>query len=249
MSGKLRPDNPWAARVRLDLLGVIPPDGYYMIRPFESDAPFEDSLYALVALLGSTFVCAWLDERRTTRNIPSTVLRELPIPDDWLSLSGFGRQLVETSSDASRLKLILGALDDAVFALYELSENEIAAIEAHFSDREGPDGVVRFSGRQPDQKPPGPDAIYTFGSVLDASTAGLRIWVPGVTGDEGDLIRVPSRLPGALLDPGSTFNVLAEPGEISDAVFEYHASSWRSDEIHTNESGDEVDQPERLGTP
>jgi hypothetical protein len=232
VTGKMRPDNPWQSRARIDRIGVIPTDGYIMALPIEDALPSgikpDRVLFALLALFGSAFASAWVDERRTTRNIPPQLLRDLPLPEGWLSLAPLGEDLSRGATAQEPLSALTSALDEKVFDLFHLSSVEREAFHAHFALHAAPEGGVRFSSPSRQANSPSIEAIDTYGCVLRVDATGVALWAAGLTPDEGISLPLPSRLPGALLAEGIDFRVRADEGGLLDGEFLFHASAYRS---------------------
>ncbi len=65
--------------------------------------------------------------------------------------------------------------------------------------------------------------------MLDVCDSQLRIWVNGLTPDDGVVIRLPARMPGWLLRPGATFDVtgVETAADLSRGRFTFQPMSWR----------------------
>lgn len=233
LTGKMRPDNPWSSRVRVDLLGVVPTDAYIMVIPQAEQLPrnvsVSDAIFALTAICGSTFASAWIDERRSTRNIPPALFRDLPLPEDWFKLAPLGQRLVQAAGDIGRLTSLVAEVDASASTLYGLDDIELDALRARYAGIVAPEGVVRF--RDPPSTTavtPTVDALCTYGAVLDITPSDIRLWAPGLTGDEGDVVPLPPRFPGSLLYTGADFSVRADLGDLRHGEFQLHASAWKS---------------------
>lgn len=241
VTGKIRPDNPWPARARLDLLGVIPSDGYIMALPDLSKLPQglseEAALHALLALFGSAFVSAWIDERRTTRNIPPQLFRDLPLPDGWAKLALLGEKLERSAQNVAALLPLVQELDQKVFDLYSLSTPEREAIQAHFAYHTAPEGVLRFPSPPPESPTPSENAVDTYGCVLDVSATGMHLWAAGLTPDDGLQTPLPPRMLGALLHGGLDFRVRSDGLDLLHAEYFIHASAWRSPTLAPTSTG------------
>jgi len=250
LTGKMRPDNPWSSRVRVDLLGVIPTDAYIMVIPQREQLPsnisVSDAISALTAICGSTFASAWIDERRSTRNIPPALFRDLPLPTGWFELAPLGRRLVQAAGDIDRLTLLVAEVDASIATLYGLDDIELDALRARYAGIVAPEGVVRF--RDPPSTTaatPTVDALCTYGAVLDMTPSDIRLWAPGLTSDEGDAVPLPPRFPGSLLYAGADFSVRSDLDDLRHAEFQLHASAWKSplltvvDETGDYEAGEE----------
>jgi len=222
----------------VDLLGIVPTDAYIMVIPRADTLPAEvtseDALYALTALCGSAFASAWIDERRSTRNIPPELFRDLPLPDGWAELAKYGRQLVSAAGNREQLAPIVAALDPAVNALYGLDDVETVAIQARYAGITAPEGVTRFP-EPPSTSAPTPSdrAMLTYGAVLDMTATDVRLWAPGITSDDGEILPLPPRFPGSLLYSGADFSVRADSGDLRHGEFRLHASAWRSPLLST----------------
>lgn len=233
LTGKMRPDSPWSSRVRVDLLGVVPTDAYIMVIPQAEQLPHNvsvsDALFALTAICGSAFASAWIDERRSTRNIPPALFRDLPLPEGWFRLARSGRQLVQAAGDIGRLTSLVAEVDASVATLYGLDDIEFDALRARYAGIVAPEGVVRF--RDPPSTTattPTVNALCTYGAVLDMTPADIRLWAPGLTNDEGDVVTLPPRFLGSLLYAGADFSVRADLGGLRYGEFQLHASAWKS---------------------
>ena len=243
LAGKIRPDSPWSSRVRLDKLGVVPTDAYIMVIPKADSLPSgfdtDSALYSLMAILGSTFASAWIDERRTTRNIPPELFRNLPMPPGWHKLADVGRELARFYAVPNELRRVLQTVDARVFDLYGLSSIEVDAFRSKYADVRSPEGVSRFDA--PAVLPPvapSDEALCTYGAVLDLTQRDLTLWAPGITPDEGVTVPLPPRFPGALLYRGADFAVRADVGDIFSGEFNLHASAWKSPLLSASAPGD-----------
>lgn len=128
-----------------------------------------------------------------------------------------------------RITSLIVELDASVATLYGLDDIELDALRARYAGILAPEGVVRF--RDPPSTTaatPTVDALCTYGAVLDMTLSDMRLWAPGLTSDEGDVVPVPPRFPGSLLYAGADFSVRADSGDLRHGEFQLHASAWRS---------------------
>jgi len=54
----------------------------------------------------------------------------------------------------------------------------------------------------------------------------LRVWVPGLTEDDGDWISIPPNMPGWLCRPGATFDVSGPTDDLTAARYRFQAFSY-----------------------
>lgn len=233
-------ENSWRIKAALDLIGVVPRETLYMVVPRGDWLPWKalDStaqLYALLAILGSGLAACWIDELEPRRNIAPQAYRSLPVPVNAQALAELaevGERFVEAVmvDDSQKVRRAGRDLEQAVASAYELPQEALDAIRRSLGGIPGPEGVVRYDPVFVDGQGLHKTAVPSFGTVLDATKAGIRVWVSGVTDPDGELIETPLRAPGWLLQPGVDFTVSDDLSELSKARFGLHVYDWLSDE-------------------
>jgi hypothetical protein len=116
------------------------------------------------------------------------------------------------------------ALEKTVQEAYALPQAVRAALARHFAGERAPEGVVRYPPL-PDTIPPEGGGARHFGAVLDVRDDEVKLWVPGLTPDDGKWMQVPPRLPGWLAAPGKTFEVIVN-GDLAAGYFEYQSREY-----------------------
>jgi SAM-dependent methyltransferase len=238
-SAKRSAVSPWRVKAGLDLLGVVPRETLYMVVPNTNWRGWrrlsrQDRLYALLAILGSGLVSCWVAEAEPRRNISSKVYRTVPIPTEWgdlKALADAAKRVVEAGATGGhRLEEAAIVLEDTVRRAYELTDDVAATIARSLGGVEAPEGVLRYSTSRP---PPKPQLLSkgtpSYGTVVAVDPEGLRVWISGVTGDDGDWIGVPRRAPGWLCEAGRDFVVSGDLSDLEDARFGLHVYEWLRD--------------------
>jgi hypothetical protein len=187
------------------------------------------SLYALLAILGSAFAATWVDSYETKLAIDARLIREMPVPSPgpaWLELEKAGRRMVEAADSPRLLAVRARELDDVVLRAYALPERVRRSVKAHLAGFVAPEGAVRYAEPQsPVVAAVAP--VRTFGAVLSIEARGrLRLWVPGVTPDDGVVQSVPRRFLGWHCAEGATFDIEID-GSIADARFTFQRRSYQ----------------------
>jgi hypothetical protein len=226
VSADRSPANPWRLKVGLDLIGVIPRNSLHMVIPNQGDS---DTLDSLLAILGSSFAAAWVDSYETKLAIDARLIREIPIPPPgpvWKTLARAGRRMREAVDSPELLAARARELDEVILGAYQISERVQLALASHFAGFMAPEGSVRYPLSASDRAPEGA-RVHTFGAVLDVESPGrLRLWVPGVTPDEGILQPVPSRFLGWHCVEGATFEIDVD-GVLADAHYTFQRRSYQ----------------------
>lgn len=241
VSAKRWAENPWRIRAGLDLIGVVPRETLYMVLP-KSELPIWDGLdrlgqlYALLAILGSGLAACWVDELEPRRNISPQVYHSLPVPfrsSALRTLAGTGQKLVE-ATQANSLDTLVEAsynLERVVEDEYQLPKEAMAAIRRTLGGLPAPEGIIRYPEVYEEHSQT-PDTSYvpSFGTVLDASTSGVRVWISGITDAEGELLSAPLRAPGWICQASADFTVSGNLADLSTAQFGLHLFDWLADE-------------------
>jgi type I restriction-modification system DNA methylase subunit len=246
VSSKKRPDNPWRLKPILDLIGVIPRESLYLVvatedrgrSPAMRGESYEDQLnhagqatLAIFALLGSAAASAWIDGHNTILNIHRKFILSLPLPRDWLSLAELGKRLAleahhsDVSIDTTR------KLDEDVFRLYGLDEDEKRNLIDHMAGFGSPENAVRYSvPRLPITD--NHESRY-YGATLAVNGDCLLLWAPGVTDDDGIWINPPLAMPGAAARQGATFTAYGK--DLAEAMYGFQKMSFVDDEALTRQ--------------
>jgi SAM-dependent methyltransferase len=232
VSGVRNPDIPWRLKVLPDLTGgIIPRESVSIVVPSEQ-AP--DRVYALCALLGSSVASCWIDTL-SARSIPIALLKAMPIPPVgavWEELAVAGARIVELATQDRLSAAELVAVDRLVVSAYRLPEDAFARLAEHFAGVPAPEGEVRYAARDAtrdgdsDAKADTHLRMRTFGTILEVAPATIRIWISGVTAEEGEWMELPPGLPGSQVQPGATFEVVVDNTDLETAHFEFQSESY-----------------------
>jgi hypothetical protein len=247
VSSQKRPDNPWRCKPLLDLIGVIPRNSLYLVvattdksRPPANDQEdFEAQLahagqatLAILALLGSAVAGAWVDGHNTILNIHRKVYLSLPLPAGWLSLAAFGKRLAIEARDHDVTVQTGRELDDAVFDLYGLTEDERRDLIDHMADFTSPEGRPRYS--TPHLPVSENNEPRYYGATLAVDGDRLLLWAPGMTDDDGTWLNPPRAMPGAAAREGATFT--ARGKDLGESTYAFQEMSFIDDETLTGQS-------------
>jgi SAM-dependent methyltransferase len=229
-SAKKRPENPWRLKVGIDRRGVIPRESLYMIIPSSDD---EDILYALLAILSSTVASCWIDSYETKMAIDAGLLGDMPIPAPgaiWKGLARMGRVLAAVAAgfqfDPAIISSFAQQVDQAVTAAYGLPADVVQHLRRHFGGFDAPEGRPRYARSENGHVAGGPEA-ERFGAVLDVVDDHLRLWVPGMTQEDGDLLPLPERFLGWHCDVGASFEVLTSTDDLLSARYRFQRRSYQ----------------------
>jgi hypothetical protein len=236
VSAKRSAENPWRLKIGLDLRGVIPRETLQIVIPKSGEV---DDLYGLLAVLSTAFAACWIDQAAPKMVIEPRILGSVPLPsqDDWWRFPMLGRQLVEaaTSGDGTLID-VLATIENAAAASYGLSQEEVDAVRRHMAGFIAPEGVPRFewpaeslwnvSGSRSSASA---GDRRTVGAVLQAGGSRLKLWLAGVTSEEGEWVQLPSQMPGWLCEPGRTLEAFLTDGDLSAARFAYQVGSYVDD--------------------
>jgi hypothetical protein len=222
--------DPWRIRVSVDTVGVAFRNSMRGVAPKRQD---DDSLlYALSIILGSGFASAFVASFGADRNIPAHVLKQLPIPTDTgvieeISQIGRSAAAYADADDMESLRLLLHAAEDVVWDAYGISNADRSVLTIRLAGESAPEGVPRYPALSIDdgRKPSG---LRRIGCVLDVDGHRLRVWVNGVTSDDGTDVELPMRMPGWLVRSGATFDAfgIESPTDLTDANYKFQPESW-----------------------
>lgn len=207
VSAARNPSNPWQLRVAVDEIGVIVPNSVRGVAPKQQDD--EDTLYALCIVLGSGFAATYCATFGGARNISAKVLRSMPVPTAprvLRQLAAYGRHASELAGSPLALHNLLVEAEQAVWDAYKIGESDRAALIARLRGHDAPEGLPRYS-EAISIPSPSASTLRRIGVVLDVNEDGVRMWVSGVTSEQGAMVVLPVRMPGWLARPGATFDV------------------------------------------
>ena len=228
VSGVRNPDIPWRLKVLPDPQGgVIPRDSMCVVIPHEAT---ESQAFAFCALLGSSVASCWVDTLNTGRSITVDILRTMPVPPAgpfWERLADRGRRIVELAERDALMAEELRETDRMVIAGYGLPEGAFQALAEHFAGVPAPEDGIRYPTRpraQPrDSAEAAESVVRTFGTVLEVAEGRLKVWMSGLTPEEGEWIPVPPAFPGSQLRAGATFDVEVPGRDLLRARFSYQS--------------------------
>jgi methylase of polypeptide subunit release factors len=230
VSAARNPSNPWQLRVALDPIGVAARNSVRGVAPNNQED--DDLLYALCILLGSGFANSFIGFYGAERNIPARALKEMPIPTDSETLSRLarlGKEASEAAAQGEQVRLLRIVIDaeQAVWDAYGITERNRRGLTRRLGGHAAPEGQVRYEAPA-GPRAPGNSTLRRFGCVLESEGYTLRVWVNGVTPDEGVDVNLPSRLPGWLLRPGATFDILGVETvhDLQSAIYRFQPASW-----------------------
>lgn len=223
-------DNPWRLRVAVDLLGVACTNSIRCAAP--KDESDHDLLYALLAILGSGFASAYAAYHGIDRNIPAPLMRSFPVPTSRSSidhLGKLGREASRAALDTSALGGVLHRIEEAVWRAYGVSETFRTQAVRLLAGHAAPGNIVRYPAMGSAAEG-GMSHVPRLGAVLEVKSGSrVRIWINGVTQDDGVTMEVPPRMPGWMVRQGATFDArrIDSVDDIAGASFEWQPMSWQ----------------------
>jgi len=221
-------DGPWCVKTALDPVGVAVVNSVHMVAPKQED---DDSLYAAFAFACSGFFNCWIDEHSVGVNIPTRATRSVPIPfgDGFTSaFSELGREIAGASSTGSEsLDVLLLRLEETVWAGLQQIPQAQEICSKRLAGRPATEGTARYKTPNPKPEVDSVD-LRRFGYVMDVKEGELRLWINGLTSDEGSVISTPHRMPGWLLRPGATFDVTGYGNGLETARYVLQAFSYEN---------------------
>ena len=237
-------ENPWRIKAGLDLIGVVPRETLYMVLPkpewpLWNELKEIEQLYALLAILGSGLAASWIDELEPRRNISSETYRSIPVPASSVALRELaraGENMVRavSSNSSKRIRLASNELEDIVAHAYQLPKEAREAIQQSLGGYPAPEGIIRYQGLTAEQDFQRQSyGVPSFGTVLDATPDGIKVWISGVTDPDGQLIPTPLRAPGWICQAGTDFTISEDLSRLSSARFGLHLYDWLSEDRPT----------------
>lgn len=230
VSAARNPSTPWRLRVAIDEIGIAARNSIRGVAPHDQNN--DELLYALSILLGSGFASNFVATFGAERNIPARALHEMPIPASSDTISRLGRLGKRAArfaerNDQTQLWRVVKQAEKAVWDAYGISESDRYGATRRLGGCIAPEGQIRYEAPTAPTSP-GNSTLRRFGCILETEGYTVRIWVNGVTPDEGLNIALPSRLPGWLLRPGATFDILGVDSveDLQSAIYNYQPASW-----------------------
>jgi hypothetical protein len=224
VSAKRTTENPWRLKVAIDSRGVIPRESVHMVLPKNGI-----DIFGLLALLASTVASCYVDTHGTKVAYGVDLLRRIPMPPEgkaWIELAKSGRRLVKASAHPGRLATALSDNEVIVRDAYGLSKDTCDRLDRHFGGFNAPEGRVRYP-HPTDQEIVSGTGTRLFGAVLGVERGYVRLWIPGVTPEDGEETSLPARLPGWLCETGATFELLRKDADlVSEAQYVFQAHSY-----------------------
>ena len=234
-------ENPWRIKAGLDLVGVVPRETFYMVLP-KPEWPLwngleeVEQLYSLLAILGSGLAASLIDELEPRRNISSETYRSIPVPGSPVALRelvGAGENIVQAvrSNNPKIIERAAIDLENIVARVYGLPTEAMEAIQQSLGGYPAPEGIMRYEKPSAEQNFQRQSyAVPSFGTVLDATPDGIKVWVSGVTDPDGQLIPTPLRAPGWICQAGVDFTISEDLSRLSTARFGLHLHDWLADD-------------------
>jgi predicted RNA methylase len=224
VSSVRNPDIPWRLKVLPDVDGgIIPRESVFAVVPHD---PSAEQVYALCALLGSAVVSCWVDTL-SPLSVPKAVLQAMPIPaagPAWKKLADAGEELIRLASDCRLISEHLVEVDRLVITAYGLDTEAFARLAEHFAGVPAPEGSIRYPSLVEEPAQAAASGRHrSFGTVLETRDQRLRLWVAGVTGEDGDWLPLPRGFPGAQIRPGATFEVTLIGTDLDSGRFEFQS--------------------------
>lgn len=226
------PERPWRIKVAIDPVGDrIAINTVFSLLPHALDndvLPEEDILYGLLAFLGSGFASAWIDEAATTRNIAPRLVASIPAPDplELRELSKLGRKLTRAGANAD----VIQELEVRTWEWVAAPSSVHRQVLERLNEAPAPEGRYRYKVLefQVDRVEKTKSTLRA-GAVVEFEGDLIRLVIPGLTSEAGDLVPLPALMPAALLRPGSAFVVVDSGQPIADMPFLFDESAYLSD--------------------
>ncbi|MCY4492634.1 MAG: N-6 DNA methylase [Acidimicrobiaceae bacterium] len=203
------PDNAWRLRPVVDLVGVIPSGSWQIV----SGRP--QAVFALNAFFSTSIASCFVHSRSITMRIAVEVLREIPLPSDWLGryeeqFADLGLQMTER---AYELRSLVDKAEKLARQAFDLDDATVAEIERIMAGYKAPDGRVRLSRGEVPREIGGTSRgrfNQAPGTVLGVDRTRVRVWVLGGP-EEGFPVDLHEGIPGWLLEKDATFELTGDP--------------------------------------
>lgn len=253
VSGVKNPERPWRLKVAIDddgaflvrntVSAVLPKvDPHGAVRIGESILTEDVVLYGLFAFVGSGFASAWLDETDSTRYISPDDLRSMPVPDPptMTVLAEVGTRLATDGASEN----LLEELESVVWSWLNPPDEVKSAVIARLNEAPGPEGRLRYAvADQYAVAAPAPlseasdvaaraqpPAMLRAGAVLEVKGQSVKLVLPGRTSDDGATVRLPMRMPGALLEPPASFIAIDDGSPLDSLCYVFDQVAYLSDD-------------------
>jgi hypothetical protein len=123
----------------------------------------------------------------------------------------------------------LRAAERAVWDAYGVDDADRAFAIARFAGYPAPEGAPRYFDEPLSSGPSRKSTFRRVGSVLELEENRVRLWINGITPDEGVVIPFPAQMPGWLARGGATFDVtgVEAVSDLSKGRYRFQAMSWQ----------------------
>jgi hypothetical protein len=135
--------------------------------------------------------------------------------------------LVERAEEEELDSAFLVEVDQLVLECYELPARAHRDLAQYFEGMPAPEGSVRYPNRR--RRAYASDNQVqrsTYGTVLDLRDSKLKLWIAGVTKEDGEWLPLPVGFPGSQLYPGATFEVSLIGESVDRARFTFQSESY-----------------------
>jgi len=222
--------DPWRLRVSVDSIGVAFRNSMRGVAP--KDQGDDTMLHALAIILGSGFASIFVASFGADRNIPAQVLHQLPVPTDKGALrdiAQLGRAAVAHANQNNLRSLheLLVSAEDTVWDAYGISAEDRSWLTIRLAGKPAPEGEPRYPAIEVTDRGQS-FGLRRIGCVLDVRGHNVRVWVNGITPEDGVEVELPLRMPGWLVRPGATFDVygIENNSDLVEAIYKFQPESW-----------------------
>lgn len=231
--------DPWKINAGYDPYGLPIREMLHSIHPNPAWEPWaqlteEQRMYAVLAVVGSGFVSAWLSEVEPTPNLSTRRIAAIPFPRhraDIERLADTGRRAALSAGSAASLreKAVL-RLESVINDVFRVTPEVKAIVAARLAGAPDASGIVRYAAPAQSQHSH-VGSLPSVGTVLSASENGFTIWVSGVTNDDGVSIAAPLQAPGWLCRPDRDFVIRNHSNGLESADYDLHRNEWMPTDI------------------
>lgn len=238
--------DPWRLKVGIDTDGIVPRESFHMLIPRADWSGWRniserDRLFALLAVVGSGLAACWVEENNPSRNIRVSVLKSLPFPEasqDIKALAVAGRRIATAVKRGAKRQIQDAgrALEETIVRVYQLPKVIQQRVEESLAGHLAPEGVWRYPTVEQRRAVSisTPDAIPSYGQVLDVDDErGLRVWVSGITPEEGEWIGLPQHVSGWICSQDIDLYVSGNLNDLTTANYHLHVFDWAPDAYHS----------------